>query len=152
MKTLAKFRLPFTKKHVNQLLKVTYSILVFCKCHFRISFLLPIFNSGKDGPYIKTKSFAVNAKFTLFHCSISAARCRQFMQHSLKVFHRGGEGKDWTHANNQICRTKLLLRIQLHMGIPNYVMLCDDEMWLLDYFEVQKFLSVKHLCPKNSHF
>jgi hypothetical protein len=53
----------------------------------------PIFNSGNDGPYIKAKTFDVRTRLTRFHCSIRATRCRQFMQHSLKVFQRGGEGK-----------------------------------------------------------
>lgn len=64
--------------------------------------LSPIFSSGKLCPYINTKAFAVSAKFTRFHCSIKATRCRQFMQHSRSVFHNGGDGKHCAHAINHI--------------------------------------------------
>lgn len=63
---------------------------------------LPIFNSGKLGPYMNVRTLEVKARFTLFHCSISATLCRQFMQHSLNVFHSGGEGKHWAQAISQI--------------------------------------------------
>lgn len=58
-----------------------------------IKYEIPIFNSGNDGPYIKTKTLDVSAKFTRFHCSIRATLCLQFMQDSLRVFQSGGDGK-----------------------------------------------------------
>ena len=57
---------------------------------------------GNSGPYMKESSLDVRAKFTLFHWSTSPVLCLQFMHISLKVFHRGGEGKHLTQATSQI--------------------------------------------------
>jgi len=69
-----------------------------------------IFNSGKEDPYRNSRSRAVSARLTRFHCSMRATRCRQFMHVSLKVFQRGGDGKHRAHASNHTSNSTLSTR------------------------------------------
>lgn len=46
-------------------------------------------------------------KLARFHCSMRAVLCLQWLQVSWRVFHRDGEGKHLTHANNHISNNTL---------------------------------------------
>lgn len=69
-----------------------------------------IFSSGNVGPYKNSSNRAVNAKFTRFHCSISAIRCLNSLTDSCNVFHSDGDGKLRTQAMSQTSNKTLKTR------------------------------------------
>lgn len=64
----------------------------------RKEFCLHILSSGNVGPYKNSSNRAVKARFTRFHCSMSAIRCLNNKHDSCSVFHKDGDGKFRTHA------------------------------------------------------
>lgn len=71
---------------------------------------VPIFNSGKLGPYVNSNKRAVRAKFTRFHCSISDMRWRNSAHDSCNVFHSDGDGKQRTQAISHTSNSTLNTR------------------------------------------